>query len=520
MKLRDLLFSDLGRLLGRKRSEAPVREWGDLWFTRIFSPGSWHRPLRRKKVARFDASNYTPGRYYRSRSARWKGPIYLAVGHWRRDLLTVVDQIGAIVKTNAPLVPGLEACGREERRQRGGLSARNIFALAEAYGVMLSIILVGVYVGITQFDLFGDVDLPTLVYFCAVGAVAAVPGVFFLRRSGRLEAVFLTLRDDLSAGLPLSEAMARQRRFFPRFSVDLVKAGEESGRMGDCLDQLGDDTLHALTIGKGVVSNLLYLGFVFAAQMTILTFLSIRVLPVFIDIVQDFGGQLPGPARVMTGLVYAIFGDRRRLSSTLNGDERTAAWSLFVVQLLAVVVLFMIAAFLITRLRRRTFSTRSMAAVLLLIPGLRSVVVHRNLAVVSLILEKLLRAGVPLERALESAANSELNPLYERSVRRVRQRILQGESLGDAWNAEKGRRALAPASFCGLVLLGERSGMLPDAFGRLAEFYGRQAEKRVRIISDALMPLGVLLLGGITLSVELAVFLTLTSIYNVIMGSL
>lgn len=520
MKLRDMLFSDLGGLFGRKRPETPQREWSDLWFMRIFSPPSWRSPFSRHRAVRFDDPKYKPGRYYRSLGKKWTGPLYLVIGHWRRDLLSVTDQIGAIVKTNAPLVKGLEACGREESRQRRGLSARNIFALAEAYAVMSAVILVGIYVGVSKFDLFARLELVSFAYFCLLGAIAAVPGLFFLRRNGRLEAIFLTLRDDLASGISLSEAMRRQNRFFPPFYADMVKAGEETGRLGDCLDQLGEETLHSLTLGKGLVSNFVYLGSVFAVQMTILTFLSLKVLPVFVDILQDFGGGAPGPMRLVITVVDGVFGSSFNHRLLLGEHPKNGAWPIFLGQLLLVVLALMLLALVLTRLRRRFFSTRSIAALFLLVPGIRGMVIHRNLAIVSMVLDKLLRAGVPLDRALESAANTELNPLYKRSVLRVRDRVLQGESLGEAWNAEAGLGAMAPASFRGLVMLGERSGMLPEAFGRLADFYGRMVEKRARILVDALMPLGVLALGGITLTVELAVFVTLTSLYDTLMGSM
>jgi type IV pilus assembly protein PilC len=539
MKLYDTLFFDLARLLGRKPEDCLTRSWRDSWFVSMFLWRDRPKKFNRGKSTHFDSPDYRPRSYYRTRSPRWKGPFYLRTSHWRHDLLMVTSQLTAMVRTNAPLVKGLEACGREAQRLRSGTGLGNLKVIGQATLLMAPIFFFGMMFGFGPLKLFDQPDGLSLLYFLAVCFVSATPGGFLLHRAGRLEAVFLCMRDDLAAGLPLSEAMRRQSRFFPRLYADMVQAGEESGHLGACLDQLGDETLHALTLGRSLKTNITYVGVVFSIQMLILSFLTTKVLPVFVDVIAQFGQRPSGLMRSVIGFVDGFgnfllgrFGERQEFSHGHggplgkhglamydHGDFRGNSGWMAIEALSALLILYLLFRVLMA-LRRKRFSLRPIATLFLLIPGIRGVVIQRNLAVIATILDKLLHAGVPLDRALDSAANAELNPLYAQSVRRVRARVLQGDSFAKAWEKETQHGAPILVSFRGLTSLGERSGMLPEALAQLAVFYRNGAEKRIRILSDAVLPFFVLILGSITLTVELTVFDALTGMVNALIESI
>lgn len=517
MNWKKLLYFDLGRLLPWKKGvEEEAGTWSDLWFVRVFNwraRGGLFR--RRRKSGHFEISQYSPGLYYRMTGKRWKGPLYITAPRWRRDVLYVLDQLTAIVKTNASLIKGLESCAREERRQdRFGTGRRSTYLL-QAYGLVAVCMAFFLWLGFSQLDIFERLDLWAVCYFLGISALSIIPGAILRTRSGRMEAVFLTLRDDLSSGMPLSEAVGRLKHMFPGFYADLIKAGEDSGRLGECLDQLAQETVHAFSLARTVRGHLLYLGLVFMAQLAITTFIYLKCMPVFLEIISDVGGDSPHLVNVINGIFdwfyYTWISTRH--STCCPG---TFCWPLFLspFALQNIMLVLIVGGAIWFRVRRRTFSTRGLAGLLLFIPWLRGLVIQRNLAVISMVLEKLLIAGVPMDQALEGAAHAELNPLYRRIVERVRKRILRGESLSEAWAAENRWVARLPGSFLGLMSIGEHSGLLPEALKRLGDFYQRSAEQRTRILADALLPFGVLSLGFITLAVELSVFASLISIVD------
>jgi len=502
MNWKRLFYFDLRRLVpGTKAPETEDDRVPELWFFKMFELAAGRRRMRRVRSARLDYQDYTPGRYYRMTGKRWPGPSYWRSRAWRRDLSSVMGQLTVIVKTNASLTKGLEACAREENRLNTQMNPRRLLAMSKAGLAAGLVVMVGI---VWLIEILEQADALAFLTFVSIAGVGLLPAMIILRCSGRVEAVLLTLRDALAAGLSLSEAMRRQHRFFPQFYADMVAAGETSGCLAECLEQLGEDTLRRITLNRSLRHHFLYLGTVFVIQMSLLSFIFIKVMPVFAEIFEEFGGRLPAPARLGLGVKDTL--------GQLSGFEALML-SVFVPLALLLV------AKLLFRPWRRRLPTRPVGAVLLLIPGLRGIVIKWNLATVALVLEKLLAAGVPMDRALESAAGVDLHTLYAGAVRRVRKRVLQGETLSTAFDREA-KLLTVPQSFRSLIALGEQSGMLPEACGRIARFYQGQVDKRMRILADAVLPLGVLLLGYVTLMAELGLFLTLTGMIDAIMDQM
>lgn len=508
MNLKELLLYELKRLYTSPSQTPPVqREWKDLWFVKVWDILQGRRPLPipgRSPITalKIQAPEYRPGIYYHTRRRRWRGPFYFLMSHWRRDLLDVMDQIGAIVRVNAPLPQGLEAAACEENRLNRGFKGRRIKHLSQALFVTGILTLLGVYASFSIADFNSDLSI---LVFLGISFVAGLIGIIMLRRGGRREAILLFLRDALASGESLSEAMRRFPRFFPVFYADMVQAGEDSGQLSSCLEQLGEDTLRGISLAKGMLMNVIYLVGLFTVQCTLISFIAIKIIPVFREILYEFDSELPGPARSTVYMIDNMIG-------LMSG--RYAFWTALVCMLAVVVVLYAMTS---RRLKRRArFSSRTWPAFLLAIPWVQGLIVRQNMCAIARMLQKLLGAGMPLDRALESASKAELNPLYSRTVRSINRRIVQGESFSVACASESGA-GLIPASFRGFTALGEQSGMLPEALGRIADIYQSEAEKRIRILSDLVLPLGVLCLGAVTLMIELTLFMTMTSIVDSLM---
>src|SRR5690606_24402517 len=102
------------------------------------------------------------------------------------------------------------------------------------------------------------------------------------------------------------------------------------------------------------------------------------------------------------------------------------------------------------------------------VPRLRQVAIKANLAPAVSVLALLLEAGVPLDAALDQAAQLQLHPRYRRLFGRLRDGVRQGETLSMLC-AREGRHL--PGSLTAMIAVGERSGMLPSALAQLAELY-------------------------------------------------
>jgi len=393
MNWRDIAYIDVVSWI---RGDRPPRMTLPVW-TRL-----WQQ-YRTRKPPQFGVS---------VRKEPWRGPIYLLRRTWRRDLIAVTGQLAAIVRSNAPIMGGLEAAA---------------------------------------------LDAP----------------------NGKLESIFLALRDDIASGLSIEEAMRRRPRFFPRFYTDLVKVGEETGKLHETFTELAEDVLQALSFHDVITVYKLYIGFVLLVQLIIAAFLCVRVLPSFTGVLADFGVPAPRSVRVLMGVANYII-----------------AWRWLPLLLVACLVLVVWKVLL----KRRGLFKTAFSVLLVHLPFLGGIVTKKNLGHIALVLEKLVAAGVPLDAALEDAALLEVNPVYRSVLRRVKERVQNGETLSNAMAMER----KLPASFRGLISVGESSGLLPEALGRVSRLYQRQAAKTSKILLDVTAPVGVVALGCFALLVALS----------------
>jgi len=117
-------------------------------------------------------------------------------------------------------------------------------------------------------------------------------------------------------------------------------------------------------------------------------------------------------------------------------------------------------------------------------------------------LADLLRAGVPMLRALDVLARQDSNALLTEVIRDVREEVSGGASLADAM--EKHPNAFSPLH-TSMIRAGERGGFLEDVLSRIAGFAERQDELRNKVIGSLIYPI-VLMTAGCGVVVFLLVF--------------
>jgi len=200
MNWKKILYFDLRGLFSSARAtdQAAVSAY-DFWFVRVFTFFSGGRREGFSKPGRhaLDTRNYRPGRYYRwIAGKRWRGPFYLSSSRWRRDLLSMVSTLAAIVRTNGSLTKGLEAAAREENRLMRRFNSVQVWALVKACAVGALFVAIGLYI---TFSAFEFMNTAAVLVFCSVCFVGMIVSMIVLHRSRPGEALFLALRDHLAA---------------------------------------------------------------------------------------------------------------------------------------------------------------------------------------------------------------------------------------------------------------------------------------------------------------------------------
>ncbi|MEA3365273.1 MAG: type II secretion system F family protein [Candidatus Hydrogenedentes bacterium] len=297
--------------------------------------------------------------------------------------------------------------------------------------------------------------------------------------------VLLALSDQLNMGGTLSEVMSQLKRFFPPGMAQLVRAAEQSGDLPETL---------ALLIGEQETTEAnserwrdwaLYYGAYTLCAFPIAFFTILMVFPELKVIFAVFGLAWPPPLPI-----FAL-------------DPETVGWSVLTVMGLAAGVYFVITMFSAAVSYPRNVASGPMGTLLGVVPYLRNLFYKHNLSVAATLAAKALEGGANLDEALDEASVAPIHPLFKRRLRMLSERVMQGETLGEAFNAVGG---WFPASFTSLARLGERSGMLPEAFERIAAIYRSDVRRMTLVLVDVVAPLGILLFGVLVLSVSFPLF--------------
>ena len=485
MNIKKLLRIDLAH---PRRSWRALKEAGDEDVP-LFNVKGWRFRFYQRK-----SKTPTPTWHTRALGARWRGPRYFRAKVWREDLIAVTEQISAIVRANAPLARGLEAAGHEAIRIRSQLNFRQIFGVFMGMGYGVSAASVAILFSMSLIQGGGILSVITLI---ADGTIGVYVAAHYYRAQYRRESVLLVLSKRIGQGRTLSEVMHSLPRFFPRFYADLVETGEATAQVASCFDELNDETLQTLQTQDTVRNNLYYIAFVLLVQGAILSFMVMKVVPVFEEVYGEFGGDIPGVTRALIDVT----------------DWLVYNWPTLMLSI-ALIGIPLILLFKGVSLRKRSrcgFLARPLGSLLFVFPWFRGLIIKQNLAMAALILEKLLHGGATLDAALESVSNAGIHPLYTRKFSRIRDRVLQGETLSEACDANASAPPL-PRAFRGFIALGENAGMLPAAIARIGRIYQRDVEMRIRILSDAFLPFAVVALGYFTLLVLLSLYLPIFSL--------
>ncbi|MGM9582982.1 MAG: type II secretion system F family protein [Phascolarctobacterium sp.] len=104
------------------------------------------------------------------------------------------------------------------------------------------------------------------------------------RLDKKLHGVCLHLYQLLRHGTSLAEAMAREPKFFPDLTVQLVQAGELSGQLGPVLEELADYYQQQEQLRSFIVKAALYPFLLLAAAVGVLLFFLLYVLPILASV--------------------------------------------------------------------------------------------------------------------------------------------------------------------------------------------------------------------------------------------
>lgn len=288
------------------------------------------------------------------------------------------------------------------------------------------------------------------------------------------------IRAEVHAGSSLGRALAQFPREFPAIDRAVIGAGEQTGQLGTVLAQLADELEAQQNLRSKLLGAALYPAIVSLVALAIVVFLLTSVVPQVAAVFAGQQRQLPWLTLLMLGLSDLL---------------RHWGW------LLLVLVLAGLGGLQLT-LRQAAWRQRWDAAWLRL-PVIGRLARGYNSARFASTLGMLTAAGVPILKALQSAADTLSNQALRADALEALVQVREGAPLAMALGRQNRFSGLLPM----FARLGEQTGQLPQMLQRAAQQLAADVQRRAMALATVLEPLLIVAMGGLVMMIVLAVLM-------------
>ncbi len=288
------------------------------------------------------------------------------------------------------------------------------------------------------------------------------------------------LRAEVNAGAPLAQALAMHPREFDTLYVAVIASGEQSGRLSQVLAQLANDMEAAHTMRSKLLAASLYPAIVSSVALLIVLFLLAYVVPQVAQVFTSTQRSLPWLTVAMLALSQWV----------------QALWLWCLLFTLLGAVLLRLA------LRQPAFRQQFDNAWLRL-PLVGRLSLGYNAARFASTLALLVGAGVPMLKALQTAAQTLSNRALRDDAMQAIELVREGAPLASALAQNK----RLPSLLAMFARLGEQTGQLPQMLQHAAEHLGNEVQRRAMQLATVLEPLLIVVMGLVVMLIVLAVML-------------
>jgi type IV pilus assembly protein PilC len=306
--------------------------------------------------------------------------------------------------------------------------------------------------------------------------------------SKALRQALVAVRLDVEAGLALSDALARQPKAFNELYVAMIRAGETGGVLEDSLLRIADQLEKDDSLRRQVRTAMIYPAVIVSFALLVLLALVAFVVPTFVGVFEEFGGELPTITKFTVGMSHVV----------------TGYWWALVFVAVALAVGF-------ARWRSSSWGKPQWDRLRLRVPLKIGAIVQKvALARWSRTLSSLTSAGVPIMHAIEITGRTAGNTVVERAMVQVRESVRSGGSLAAPLKEEP----VFPAMVVQMIAVGEETGALDTMLSKVADFYEDEVAAAVKALTSILEPAMIIVVGGIVGFIVISMYLPMFKVYD------
>ena len=287
-----------------------------------------------------------------------------------------------------------------------------------------------------------------------------------------MKKVIISIRKDLESGNALSKCFEKHPKIFDTVVVNLIKAGEASGKLDTFLEKIVASLEKREKIKSQIKSALFYPAVLFTVAILVTIFMLINVVPTFVDMYSNMGlaDKLPNSTKII-------------MSASEFLRSAGGLYSFFVLVLLVYGFRYLVKTKYEVRKAYHRF--------LLKMPVFGNLIQKSILAKVSLVLGNLNQAGVELIESLDIAKSVTTNTIVVEALENIKKGVFSGETLTKLFNKEK----VFPATFSQLIAVGEQTGSLDEMYNSVAKYYEEEFDTAVANLASLIEPIMIVFMG-------------------------
>ena len=353
----------------------------------------------------------------------------------------------------------------------------------------------------TSFTFGTGVKAQEILIFCKQFATMMRAGLPVLNTLEMLEVqttrppmkkIIQTIKKDLESGNSISKCFEKHPKIFDTVVVNLIKAGEASGKLDTFLQKIVVNLEKREKIKSQIKSALFYPGVLFSVAILVTIFMLMNVVPTFVNMYEQMGAkELPTPTAVIM---------------SMSSFVRSSGGLYLLIFIILSVVGF---KYLMSK---NYIVKKGWHQTMLKLPIFGNLIQKSILAKVSLVLGNLNQAGVDLIESIDIAKSVTDNVIVIEALENIKKGVFSGETLTNLFNKEK----IFPATFSQLISVGEQTGSLDGMFGSIAIYYEEEFDVAVANLASLIEPIMIVFMGITIGGLMLAMYAPIFSIGDII----
>lgn len=320
-----------------------------------------------------------------------------------------------------------------------------------------------------------------------ISVIRALDMLYQQMESKKAKVVIGKIYESIQSGKTLSEAFREQEKALPAILINMIAAGEESGKLDDVMVRLSTHFEKESKLKNKVGAAMVYPVILGIVTLCITLGLMIFIVPQFAKALSEMGAELPGITLFVMGI----------------SDSLVSYWYLYVIVIFVIVILW-------RAYRRSDKGGMAWDRFKLKVPIVGKSIKMTASARFTRTMSTLLQSGINVLQALEITSHTLGNHYLESKLYESRNEIRKGVSLS------KSIRSITelPPMIYSMMAIGEESGTLDAILDRSADFFEDEADAATAKMTAAMEPVMIVIMAlvvGFIIAACGAPILTMTS---------